>query len=389
MDATLKEQICNLISDEYKKLKQSSKPVIRSNGKKEWTVLASIVKWDNKTNETRILSLSTGVKALPDETLQRSSGKMVHDCHAEILAIRGFNSVILQHMGFLKEGKSSDLIEEKEGKYTWKENNQLVLYISRMPCGDASMDSLEESEDTNENFQIANDADQQYIKDDIKTTIRGRLNFSKKGIVRTKPGRIDSNITLSKSCSDKLCVKQISSILNSLTFGLFNEPVYLDYLLIPMLKESDLRGLKRCFTTRLVCHNNKGKESDDFPLHPFVIESTDQCFIDDKKSAAEDPSAMSSVKLYFSSSDTIEQAILNGVRNGFYTKGNKRLRKNCEAIVSRYSQWTLFQTLFPSHEKSYLAHKATQKARNELISKARVRLSPDGWIHTLPDDCVL
>ena len=127
MDAALKDNIVTLIYDEYKKLKKSSKPVIRSNGTKEWTVLAGVVAWNTDTDSTKIISLATGVKALPNVALERSSGKMVHDCHAEILALRGFNSVLLQNIAFLKEGKTSEFIKEVNGRFAWHEKNKLIL----------------------------------------------------------------------------------------------------------------------------------------------------------------------------------------------------------------------------------------------------------------------
>lgn len=381
MDKDLKSRINASIIDEYQKLKSSSKPVIRSNGTKEWTILASMLVWNTKTDSIRLISLTTGVKALPDSLLDRSSGKMVHDCHAEILAIRGFNSVILKHISDLKSGKGSDLIDVMDGKYQWKPYLKLILYISRLPCGDASMDNVEIGDEDIHKFPVLNDDSYQFAKKDNRTILRGRLDFSKKSVVRTKPGRYDSIITYSKSCSDKLCVKQVTSLLNCLTFSLMNEPVYLDYLIVPNLSDNDIIGLKRCFKERL--------EGSSFPVNYFQIESCEGKFIDDKQSHNEDPSASSTIKLYCDDkSDVIEQVILNGVKNGFYTKGSKPLRKNCESIVSRYAQWSSYKELSIDTQVSYLTFKDRQQVRRSLISSVRHHLSPDGWIKTARDDCI-
>ncbi|KAI9794529.1 MAG: hypothetical protein M1816_004416 [Peltula sp. TS41687] len=65
-------------------------------------------------------------------------------------------------------------------------------------------------------------------------TLHGRAYFSQLGIVRRKPCRPDAPATLSKSCSDKLALKQCLSLLSSLTSLLVcPENVYLDTLILP------------------------------------------------------------------------------------------------------------------------------------------------------------
>ncbi|KAG0668366.1 hypothetical protein C6P45_004718 [Maudiozyma exigua] len=384
MDTSLKNRLTTLIYDEYRKLKPSSRPVVKSNGTKEWTVLASIVAWNTETDHLRLITLSTGVKALPDILLLKSGGNMIHDCHAEILSIRGLNTVILNHIKNIEQGRLSDLLDKDNSKYTWKSENKIILYISRMPCGDASMDTMEDQKDPASKFEINDNDPSQYLFEGNTTILRGRLNFSKKGYVRSKPGRYDSQITLSKSCSDKLCMKQVTSLLNSITYDLLNRPVYIDYLLIPSLERTDFNGIERCFKTRL---NNKYQESDIHRPVFFVVETCDNQFIDDKKNDDETPSAMSSIKLYYDKSNTQEQAILNGVKNGSYTKGSKPLPKGCEPAVSRLGQWKLYKEIDQNVTGSYLEFKGKQVARREMIGIVRQMLSFDGWIHTRKDDC--
>jgi len=384
MDSVLKQRITALIYDEYSKLKPSSKPVIKSNGTKEWTVLASIVAWNSRDDKIRMICMSTGVKALPNELLKRSNGKMLHDCHAEILSIRGLNTVILHHIKNLKEGETSDLINEVDDKYIWKMENQLILYISRVPCGDASMNTIESQDETSETFEIPDDNKTQYLKCENSTILRGRLNFTKKGYVRSKPGRYDSQITFSKSCSDKLCTKQVTSLLNCLTYELLSEPIYLNYLIIPSLNETDSIGLKRCFQDRF---QNTSDREQSYQPKLFDIENCEGKFVDDKQSVEETPSAMSSIKLYFDQFNIQEQAILNGVKNGSYSKGSKPLRKGCETAISRYSQWKLYNQINSERDKSYVQFKHHQKSRRVMVEHFRHVLSSAGWVPTLEDDC--
>lgn len=76
----------------------------------------------------------------------------------------------------------------------------------------------------------------------------GRGHFTHLGIVRRKPARGDAPPTHSKSCSDKLALKQCASLLASLA-ALFVSPrgVYLTTLVLPESQYS-ARACRRCFS---------------------------------------------------------------------------------------------------------------------------------------------
>lgn len=63
----------------------------------------------------------------------------------------------------------------------------------------------------------------------------GRAHFSLLGIVRRKPSRTDAESTRSKSCSDKLALRQVSSLLSSETSRLVapTKNVYIAGLVLP------------------------------------------------------------------------------------------------------------------------------------------------------------
>ena len=385
----LGDRIAKLFEDEYLKLSSACKPVIRSNGSKEWTVLSGIVAIDHLSvdKKLRLVSIGTGVKALPDATLERSHGRMVHDCHAEILALRGFNTVLLEHMNYMvtEQCGETDLIERTTaGVCILKSKWKLALYISTLPCGDASMKDLQtyNNTDTNRKQELTfeENTEIQWIDQKIRSILRGRFNYDRLGVVRTKPGRYDSQITFSKSCSDKLCIKQVTSILNSLTWSLMAQPVFLDYLVIPNLAVDRCQGVHHSFRDRL------GR----LPQKSLELLECNVPFFDNKSSKSEEPSSMSSVKLFLDLPERkcTEQAILNGLKNGFYTKGNKPLRKNCESAVSRLAQWKIYVNIRPdAKQQTYLEFKAGLSERNRIIQEVKKVLSPDGWISTRNDDC--
>lgn len=388
-NALLGDRIAIVVEDGYNQLSAVCKPVTRSNGLEEWTVLAGLVAINrhSKSENIRLLSVATGVKALPDVALSRSHGKMVHDCHAEVLALRGFNTLLLEHMNYLKRtnGNETELILKcpSTALYTLKHEWELALYISTLPCGDASMNTLQAEGLTRENGKqeiFVSDSDSiQYIDEKNRTIIRGRFNYDKHGVVRTKPGRHDSEITLSKSCSDKLCMKQVTSVLNCMTWDLMSEPVYIKYLVVPLKYTTQMNDLRQSL-------HNRVRNLQHFP---FQFLNCSRPFQNDKPLFNAEPSLMSSIKLFIClpDSDFIEEAILNGVKNGFYSKGTKPLRKNCEPIISKYSQWKLYNNLKPEFpETTYLEFKASNQDRNKLIETVRLELSPDGWISTQSDN---
>ncbi|SCU87997.1 LANO_0D00760g1_1 [Lachancea nothofagi CBS 11611] len=375
----LGDRISDLAQDYYTKLLSTSKPITRSNGIQEWTVLACVVAIDEKEDVLRLVSLATGVKATPDVELRRSHGKILHDCHAEILAIRGFNTVLMKQAMLLNSCNSPrdvDLINACSDGYKVKDSWAFALYVSRAPCGDASMDLLEDNDSayfTAENLC-------QYVDPSVRTILRGRFNYKKKGYVRTKPGRKDSNVTLSKSCTDKLCCRQSVSLLNAMNWELFVEPVFLKYLVTPQVSDTLRNAFDRAFKTRV----------RDVPgLQVMELISCSKMFTGDKREATESPALLGGILLNVIPQNVPEQqCIINGVKNGSYVKSPKPLRKNCESLVSRAAQWSLFKRLRPQeHNITYCSFKNKQIGRNALKLKVRLALSRDGWVATKLDDC--
>lgn len=76
----------------------------------------------------------------------------------------------------------------------------------------------------------------------------GRAHFSLLGVVRRKPARMDAEPTRSKSCSDKLAMRQVSSLLSCETSRLVapTESAYLAGLILPE-DEISQSGCERSF----------------------------------------------------------------------------------------------------------------------------------------------
>lgn len=81
-----------------------------------------------------------------------------------------------------------------------------------------------------------------------QTLLDGRAHFSLLGVVRRKPARMDAESTRSKSCSDKLALRQVSSLLSCETSRLVapTENAYLAGLVLPEDEISQV-GFDRSF----------------------------------------------------------------------------------------------------------------------------------------------
>ena len=184
------------------------------------------------------------MKCLPRERIPVVQGNVLHDSHAEILAIRAFNRFLVDECADLARSSMGDGSawvrwrnaglsahrQENEGEaadrppFRLNEDVSIHMYCSEAPCGDASMElTMREQQD-----------DTPWPSENSAGELLGRGHFDQLGIVRRKPARPDAPETLSKSCSDKLALKQCTGLLSSLTAKLvWPSNVYLSTLVLP------------------------------------------------------------------------------------------------------------------------------------------------------------
>ena len=107
-------------------------------------VLASVVmecKVHHRNNRLCIVSLGAGSKSIGGAFLTKE-GDRVHDCHAEVLARRGLIRFMYSQLEEIKTGKGAMSIFERkdsDGMYTLRDDVSFHLFISKSPCGDASV----------------------------------------------------------------------------------------------------------------------------------------------------------------------------------------------------------------------------------------------------------
>ncbi|XBW35360.1 hypothetical protein QEN19_000925 [Hanseniaspora menglaensis] len=370
----------------------------------EGTIIASVFAVDGK--KTEILTLSSGAKCLNEVDLKRENvnGRLIHDSHAEILSLRSFNLLVMNHMKRLLGNKdfsfSSENLEQNdimsqmicfskpEKRFKWINNKyKLGLYISHCPCGDCSV-VAEQNLDKIEYEKWEDDHVKQYIMPENKTLLRGRNNVTKLGFVRSKPGRMDSIPSFSKSCTDKLLQKQLLGINNSLTYDLLDGmEIFLDYLVLPQpetYRKAD--EIKNCFKR---VHS----------LNPFDVAFTNEKFInsiqtlDGRVKSSTNASGIMILDHESTTGKYIFEGLQDGVKLGYTTKQKKPLRKNCQSRVSRYEMYKLYLSIKEDIDvtkditrMSYLDFKNSLTEREIALETIRKMMSPDGWIKTHSDN---
>lgn len=113
---------------------------------------------------------------------------MVHDSHAEILAKRAFIRYLLNEMANINNGDQSRYLTLQDGKYRLNEGVKLHVYISALPCGDASMVYTADHQDDDE-AALYSAIPSLSGRSNVHTElVRGRMDYSRIGAIRTKPG---------------------------------------------------------------------------------------------------------------------------------------------------------------------------------------------------------
>lgn len=352
MNHELGNSIASNVIDTFNGLTiKSGKPVVRSNGVEEWTVLASVVAIVN--NNIMPITLATGVKTLPNKVRSYSNGLMVHDMHAEILALRLFNYYLLE--------KDCPLVEYLEDTRKLKCDVKLALFISEPPCGDASMSYISSSLTDNEPWTPRK-------KQKLN---RGRNNFGELGVVRTKPGRSDSLISYSKSCSDKLCLKQLVGICNATTSTLFRDNIFLDYLVTKNLSFEDFH---RCFRTRFDLRN---------ATHPLQLLAYNCDGYGFTKSEKKSPSPLCLLHIV---PLKVIQVLNNGVKNGSFIK-DKPPKKGGESIICNQHFMRKLKQIRDVDYPDYLTFKHSNKERLALKRMGKEKLKD--WVLSNADNFLL
>ncbi|KAF2668215.1 hypothetical protein BT63DRAFT_425534 [Microthyrium microscopicum] len=333
------DSIALAVTEAFARLPKRYKPGLRSNGVHEWIPLAGIV-LEKEGLPLYCISACTGSKCQAQDRIQISNGNIIHDSHAEVLAIRAFNYWLIHQCAdlarslensslYLKRRENSHVTKFSPQPFTIRADVKIHLYCSESPCGDASLElSLERQEDSTPWGEGPERGPENLL---------GHSHFGEVGVVRRKPGRSDSPNCLSKSCTDKLAMHQCTSLINAAAAPLIHpENAYLHTVVLPT--SSKLDSCTRAFSQQgrmsPIAESSKLNWPLSFAFKPFRIVLTTLDFEFSRADPKVKYTACNRTAIY---SPLFQEAIINGMVQG-YKAGNIRFFASLDdsaTVVSR------------------------------------------------------
>ncbi|KAK5727289.1 hypothetical protein LTR15_003183 [Elasticomyces elasticus] len=363
-------------------------------------------------------ALATGMKCLPLAKLPPANGNVLHDWHAEILAIRALNRWLLDECEELvRKGKEAEsrwvawrqefkaenscsaqaaghehLVDPEATKdqcpgpdwqgqpFSIRDDVRIHLYVSDAPCGDASMELT----------MAAQPDSAPWTSQPADGEMLGRGNFDRLGVVRRKPARPDAPATLSKSCSDKLAMKQCISLLGGpISLLIYPGNVYLESLVLPEGRYVP-RAVERAFGAegRMAGVVAAGKHwGGGYAFKPFMVHTTSRGFEYANAAISDATEAEAAVGSNISMLSTFsgrQEVIINGV-----LQGRKQTDPKGASCVSRRKIWEAINRIksaadtavsIKGPKETYAEFKASPRLRSREQVKHDVKtLALKGW----------
>jgi tRNA-specific adenosine deaminase 1 len=396
------ELIAQCVLDRFNALPVKCKPRVHADGRKEWTPLSGVVVV--RPSETGLViecvSVATGTKCLPSSIISQCNGQVLHDSHAEVLALRGFNRWLLQELQSMLEHPSyvspyiyrNGDVDQEPGKRPFRLADDLSIHFftSEAPCGDASMDLLMQSKapedaipwDTSHALQVDVEA----------PSLPGRADFGLLGVIRRKPARADAQSSLSKSCSDKLAIKQVTSIL-SFPADMFFEvspTAFVKTLVVPHDQFHEA-GYRRAFSPAGRAKFGDISRTTYFDVHPLPPHF--KSFEFRKNSEPQKTSNISTVWIRASgnASESHIEILLNGVKQGYKQLSDDGRKQSLvcrqQMVEVGYAMQEQLSPALPATLATSYGSAKDSELRRDVISRKHAARSVLGtWIRNIGDE---
>ena len=134
------------------------------------------------------------MKCLPATQVPSANGFVLHDSHAEVLALRLFNLFLLHETEsllhsnspspYLRRREEREITDDRFQPFTLHDDLEIYMYSSEAPCGDASMELTMRAQEDATPWPVA----RRPVDAVGVPSLHGRGFFSELGAVRCKPG---------------------------------------------------------------------------------------------------------------------------------------------------------------------------------------------------------
>ncbi|KAF9365806.1 tRNA-specific adenosine deaminase 1 [Mortierella sp. NVP85] len=242
---------------QFKRLPRHGKPLKRSNGQSEWTILAGIVlATPAPTNGST--GHDDGVDTEVGITDRRGAVSWEIECGDATTASLALAQTEESRKAFLNGRDTNARAQEKHVAQTLDQNlqgagskhqretteNEDACPLSKQP--------RTEPPSPPGSHRVHSGTSSTSACDHVLGLRRGRVDYDSVGVLRTKPGRVDSEPTTSMSCSDKIARWNILGLCSALVAP-FLQPIYLHSIITREL--FDLAALRRSLYERIdQCH---------------------------------------------------------------------------------------------------------------------------------------
>ncbi|KAL5116450.1 hypothetical protein ACEQ8H_005686 [Pleosporales sp. CAS-2024a] len=273
---------------------------------------------------------------LPDKRKPRPR----HDGSKEWVPLAGI--VLSKASPWIRKRCQDERLDNEAQLFTIREDVHIHMYCSEAPCGDASMELVMDAQEDATPWTSAPRTVATMVSESMESAeeypealaLRGRSHFAHLGVVRCKPSRSDAPPTLSKSCTDKLALKQATSLLSSVTSTLISpRNAYLDTLILPRSQYVPAACERAFSPTGRLKNVFSASWTGGYTWWPFDVKVTDGEFKWSRRTMAPTDKAMpSNVSAVYT--PAWQETVIGGV-----VQGRKQLDPRGASAICRRSMW--------------------------------------------------
>lgn len=205
--------------------------------------------------------------------------------------------------------------------------------------------------------------------------------------------RADSPLTLSKSCSDKLALKQCTSLLSSLTSLLISpEHSYLDTLVLPRSQNNHTACTRAFGPEGRMKSISNCKWASAYHFHPFRVQNTEREFAYSRRSKPETCAALRTSKTAAVWHPNLLETLTLG-----RLQGRKAQDPKAASQISNVRMWELMEQLVIALNSPLILEISRYKSYRQLklshLFNERKQVKHDardealrGWVRNADDD---